>query len=465
MAQVNCEVVALDDGSGGGEPNVIDVIVTDEANLGAARQCIASDSGLPLLILCGGAPGDAALELLRSGVAELARDDDAVAIASVLQRAASRSSASSMRFDRAHAHLQQLVEERTRELEEAHQRQRVSERMAAMGTLSTGIGHDIGNLVLPLRIGLESLESRKLPKGCEPDLNAIRKAVEFLQGLANGLRYLAMDPEDAGLGARHNDLAEWWSDVEPLLENCLPREVKLVRDFADDLPYVSIPLHHLTQTVFNLVQNAGDAMRRHGPGRVCVRARAVQREDSADPQIELQIIDDGPGMSQEVQQRCLDPFFTTKFRGVRTGLGLSLVHGLVHRAGGEVGLKSTPGGGTTWTLTLPAKKRSDRQPPGSRPTARVELRDHRMRAYVASVLNSLDFDVALDGESARTALCVVESGSPLATIAPSLLDDDEHLRIVLFGSAECEHPRLHQLGPGPSSAAIRAALRDVRSAL
>lgn len=451
----------------------VDLVVSDDLSSGSARELLDEiGSTAPMLVLCNGSISARAAKLLRAGRADLAARDDAPAIAAALSRAALRrdgglrdSVEAELRKHR--AQLEQIVCERTRELEESHQRLRLSERMAAMGTLATGIGHDIGNLVLPLRIGLDSLERRRLPAGSEPDIIAIRKSVEYLQGLANGLRYLAMDPDDVGIGSGHNDLHDWWADIEPLLKNCLPREIALVREFApvEELPEIAMPLHHLTHVVFNLVQNAGDAMRGRDSGSVRIKAESSTAARTGQSAVKLAVIDDGPGMSAKVRERCIEPFFTTKFRGVRTGLGLPLVHGLIRRAGGEVELESAPGRGTNWILTIPAQGGPSSQTLPQCANARVDLADSRMCAYVNSVLRSLGFEVHAEPGQSQTILCVTEPDRPLGRVAASLLAESEDMHIVLFGSGAISHPRLYQLGDSPSSATIRTALRDVRDSL
>ena len=122
--------------------------------------------------------------------------------------------------------LETEVRERTAELEASLQRLRVTDRLAAIGTLSAGIGHDMGNLLLPVRVRLQAMQARGLPAEFAPDVEAIGKAAEYLQRLTNGLRLLALDPQEDGQSGEVVDLAEWWADAEPLLRNVLPRQVK-----------------------------------------------------------------------------------------------------------------------------------------------------------------------------------------------------------------------------------------------
>jgi signal transduction histidine kinase len=105
----------------------------------------------------------------------------------------------------------------------------------------------------------------------------------------------------------------------------------------------------LTQVVFNLMQNAANALRDRETGVVKVSVI----DDRAAQVVLLRVADDGPGMTEDVVRRCMDPYFSTKPRGMSTGLGLAFVHRLVTGAGGRIDNDTAPGHGTTISLSLP----------------------------------------------------------------------------------------------------------------
>jgi len=245
-------------------------------------------------------------------------------------------------------HLEELVSERTRELEESLERLRLSERMAALGTLSAGLGHDMGNLLMPLRVRLDCLEAKGLPPDLGEDLQAIRTVADYLQRLTNGLRLMALNPDDGVGHGEATDLNEWWRDVETFFKNALPRRSTLQRRFVENLSAVAIPRHLLTQAVFNLVHNSGEAMQGH-PGQVTVWAEPGESPRT----IRLGVSDNGPGMTPETKRRCLEPFFSTKTGSRSTGLGLALVYLIVKKAGGSIEIDSQEGRGTTFVLNVP----------------------------------------------------------------------------------------------------------------
>ncbi|MDX2146153.1 MAG: PAS domain S-box protein [Planctomycetota bacterium] len=283
------------------------------------------------------------------------------------------------------ADLERRVEDRTRELLATHERLRLSERMAMMGSLSAGLGHDMGNLLVPVRVRLESLAQHVQGGPAREDVEAIRVSAEYLRRLASGLRMLAIDPSRSPR-TEVTDVVAWWSEAQGVLRSVLPRGVSLEGEFKPGLQ-ARVSRAALTQVVFNLVQNAGDVLKDRPGGRVQVRARG-----GGPLGVRLEVTDNGPGMTPEVAARCMEPYFTTKTRGISTGLGLVLVFGLIREAEGTVAIDSTLGVGTTFRIDLrAAQTREDVQ--RSPRTAVVDLGDPRWRSFVASEFKSLGWRV------------------------------------------------------------------------
>lgn len=358
--------------------------------------------------------------------------------------------------------LERLVARRTRELEETHEKLRLSERMASLGTLSAGLGHDMGNLLLPVRARLDAIERQGaggggVPECIRQDLAAIRTSADYLQKLSAGLRLLALDPQDDSASPETVRLWEWCRDTLPVLRNTLPRHVELECDVPADLPPARVPRHTLTQIVFNLVQNAGDALRDRERGRVEI---AASREPGDPSRLRLRVSDNGPGMPPEVQRHCMEPFFTTKPRGISTGLGLALVHSAVERVGGAVRVQSAPGAGTAFTLVLPGLP-SAPEPGAQRPAAVVSISDARMKSYISTVLRSLHMEVrepACPGQGAAT-LWVTDAAAEVAAAAP------DGRRVILLGEPlSGAAPGIISLGERPAPSRIRQALHEAAAA-
>jgi PAS domain S-box-containing protein len=278
---------------------------------------------------------------------------------STVLRDATQLKASQDELARRGASLERLVSERTGELEQTTERLRVSERMAALGTLAAGLGHDMGNLLLPMDVRLGLLIEADLPRELHEHVVGIQKCAHYLQRLSSGLRLLATDPAHVEpRGA--TELGRWWADVRVILKDVVPAGTRFEHDLPESESWVALGRTGLTQSVYNLVQNAADAIKEHGGSRVSVSAV----NDPSAPWITVRVADDGPGMTEEVARRCMEPYFSTKTRGESTGLGLALVHAMVTGAGGQVEIDGAPGRGTTISLLLPrALAREIRDPP------------------------------------------------------------------------------------------------------
>jgi PAS domain S-box-containing protein len=352
--------------------------------------------------------------------------------------AATRSGANDGALDR--LRLEQLLAEQTAALQAAHLRLRLADRMASVGTLGAGLGHDMHNILLPVRAHLRALEralSSPSTEQSDPGLahvEAIRRSVGYLERLSAGLHYLALDPDRDNLESVTN-LGGWWSEVGVILEKAAPRHV-LVRATIDaELPAVRVPPHRLTQAVLNLVVNAGEAIpsRRRGPaGEVRVWA---MRGETANT-VMLGVTDNGLGMSDEVRRRALELFFTTKPRGVGTGLGLALVQRVVDRAGGRIDIDSAPGAGTSVTLTLPAVSEDDADRAAWELSGVVTLSDGRASDVVEHVLESEGVTARVASSPDSACIWVVSPAPPLLEEARHWKRGDRRRRLIVFGQPE-----------------------------
>ena len=403
-------------------------------------------------------------------------------------------------------HLERLVAERTSELERSHQRLRLSERMAALGTLSAGLGHDMGNLLLPIRSRIDAMlgtlravgsgangvsngdqgSDKSLQQTLLEHINAITQCTDYLQSLTNGLRLLALDPNDATAAGQETDLDSWWPNVENLLKNALPRNVEFVIEgfgggnVRGRLPALALAPHRLTQAVFNLVKNAGDALRGAADGKVTLAAECVERGDravqnangklsKASHYVRLSVCDNGPGMSDEVRARAAEPFFTTKTRSLSTGLGLSLVHGIVTGAGGTLDIHSGERQGTRIVMLLPANPQVEtpvRQDELITPSALVTLDDFRHSTLVEQLLHSLGYRVSvqdsLDYEDDQV-LWVTQSSPEHLEAAERFLR--QHPRRVVLVAGQVDHkrsrPGLISMGEPLRFSRIRDTIRRI----
>lgn len=345
-------------------------------------------------------------------------------------------------LERHRQHLETLVSERTAELERSHEQLRQADRLVAIGTLAAGLGHDMNNVLFPIRCRLDALDASTLSDEVREECLAIRRSVDYLQQLTDGLRLLALDPSDAEASSASTDISDWWDQVGVLMRRALPRHARLETRIPLDLAPVGVAAHRLTQAVLNLLSNAGAAI---GPkGHVRLEARPSNREAT----VTLSVSDDGCGMSDDVRRRAMDPFFTTKKRGLGTGLGLSLVNAVAQSAGGSVAIDSSPGNGTTVTLELPAVGARDRagargRGSRSRPGAMLAMSDARTATLVAAFLRGAGYDVRTPPAApVRATRVMLTEPSPeaLKTVL-RFLKGRPGRRVVLFGAGGPEWQR------------------------
>lgn len=309
--------------------------------------------------------------------------------------------------------LDAMVRERTRALERSHEQLRMAERLAAIGTLAAGLGHDMNTVLLPMRTRMNALDAMALPKAAAEHLVQMRKSCAYLQQLTDGLHMLALSPDEDDATDAATDLHEWWSTVGPLLTKAVPKGVRFESTVARGLPRVPVAPHKLTQAVLNLIVNAGEAFQsmRTRPRRALVRlwAHAPGGEAGrktaavAAREVHLGVADNGPGMTPEVRAHAFDAFYTTKKRGLGTGLGLSLVRSVVVNAGGEIDIETSPGkggkgrgggdggGGTEIVLTFPIAQ--EREGSDSARSATVHLGDRRAASMTAHILEAAGWHV------------------------------------------------------------------------
>jgi signal transduction histidine kinase/PAS domain-containing protein len=339
---------------------------------------------------------------------------------------------------RHHEALEQLVQTRTAELETSHEKLRRSELLASVGTLAAGLGHDMTNVLFPLRCRLDVLDWDELPEDASKALESVARSVDYLQQLGKALRELVQCPdEDVPHQQVATTLTSWWGQAAPIFEQAVPRRIALEEDLEPDLPDLAVPPYRLTQAVLNLVMNSSDAM--PDGGRVRVWAR-----NSDDRFVEVGVTDDGPGMDADVRAHAFEPFFTTKPRGLGTGLGLSLVHRTVLACRGEITINSEPGAGTTIVMRLPlaVPVRSLQPEIPSQNRAVVSLSNARDAASVTGLLRLAGYAVRLGSDPADSRVWVTDGSKNRLATARSWLDADEDRRIMVLGAGTPDWVRL-----------------------
>ena len=244
------------------------------------------------------------------------------------------------------------------------------QKLESVGTLASGIAHDFNNLlgavVAQAELGMAEFDAGSSPK---EELRCIREvAIRGSEIVRQLMIYAGKESGVAGL----SDVSQIVEEMIALVEVSVSKHVTLETDLGKDLPAVQANAAQLRQIVMNLIMNASDAIGdRDGVIRVTTRSIKEGRNPSGDvfaesDYLQLEISDNGSGMSQELQARVFDPFFTTKPAG--HGLGLSVVRGIVRDLHGSIHLTSEPAKGTTFKVLLPcaeSKARATSQPMAS----------------------------------------------------------------------------------------------------
>jgi two-component system cell cycle sensor histidine kinase/response regulator CckA len=287
---------------------------------------------------------------------------------------------------------------------------RQAQKMDALGQFAGGIAHDFNNLLTGIG-GYAELAASTTERGTVVSrcLDGIKTAAEEAASLTS--RLLAFSRRNVP-ERQLVDLNAIVEEAASLLKRLVRADVHVTLALARPLPAVAADLAQLKQVVLNLALNARDAM--PGGGALTIET-AVSGES-----VILRVRDNGIGMDAGTRSRALEPFFTTKPEGEGTGLGLSLVYGVVDGLGGRLSIESAIGLGTIVEIALPATDALPDEPEtaGDEPAAAlnaervlvVEDRDV-VRDLTRDVLEASGFDVvAVPG--GREALEEAASGEP-----------------------------------------------------
>jgi two-component system, NtrC family, sensor kinase len=241
--------------------------------------------------------------------------------------------------------LEQMVCERTKDLQDAQQQLVRSEKLASLGKLAAGVAHEINNPLTGVLTFSQLLMEQFPPESNEhKDLKVIVNETVRCRGIVRGLLEFARQsaPEKAAV-----DVHEIIEEVLRMVTNQeLFQNIQVHKDYDSRAPHLMVDRDQIKQVIFNIVVNAAEAMAKTGS----VRIRSEWDEDRG--QLALHFIDDGPGIEPEVLNKLFDPFFTTKEMG--TGLGMAISYGIIKGHRGSIEVKSKPGEGCEVIVSLPA---------------------------------------------------------------------------------------------------------------
>lgn len=240
-----------------------------------------------------------------------------------------------------------------------------STKMEAVGHLTAGIAHDFNN-ILGVMMGYAELAKNM---NSSDNINKLNEYIDKI--LLSGTRATELVAQMLTFGRLSNTvdgeqppatlLTPVIKEVISLLRSSLPSTISLNYEISDSDIQIHIEPIQLHQIILNLGINARDAINEYGNIDIAITKEHINKSycNSCQHQFEgdfvkIKISDSGSGIDKEVAKNIFNPFFTTKEVGKGTGMGLSVVHGLVHKIGGHILLETTPGDGTTICIMLPA---------------------------------------------------------------------------------------------------------------
>ena len=292
-----------------------------------------------------------------------------------------------------------------------------SQKLDAVGQLTTGIAHDFNNLLTAIMGNLEFLNFETKSPRTERSLAAIRQAVDRAATLTGQLlafsRKQHLSPEAVDLNGLIGNMTE-------ILRSTLGGTIRIELALRPDLWCALVDPVQIELVVLNLAINARDAMPTGGiltiaTDNIATGCPTPSGEPSPGDHVLITVGDTGTGMTEEVLARAFDPFFTTKPPGKGTGLGLSQVYGMVQQSGGDIRIETEVGRGTIVRIYLPRiQAATDEMPRPAVPAPSTAADagpalvlivddDASVRETVAEMVDSLGFSV-IAAESGHQAL-------------------------------------------------------------
>jgi two-component system cell cycle sensor histidine kinase/response regulator CckA len=296
-----------------------------------------------------------------------------------------------------------------------------AQKMEAIGTLAGGIAHDFNNLLTIIhthcQIALLDLEEGEVLRGkFEAILNAAERAASLT-------RQLLVFSSRQVMEMKVIDINHLVQDLEKMLRRVLGEDIELITILDKNLGKIKADPGQIEQVVLNLAINARDAMPRGG--KLIIETANARLEEHS-PHLQLgvapgryvffSVSDTGVGMTPEIREKIFEPFFTTKEKGKGSGLGLSIVYGIVKQCGGNITVYSEPSQGTIFKIYLPqvdfalgeeGEKTQKQELPQGSETILVVEDEEEVRKLAVEILRRQKYKV-LEAAQGEEALLICE---------------------------------------------------------
>jgi len=252
------------------------------------------------------------------------------------------------------ARLVKMVEQRTRQLRETHERLLHQDKMASLGKLASSVVHEINNPVAGI-LNLTMLSKRIMDEdGIQGEEAGLFK--QYLDLMETETRRISRIVSNLLVFSRQSKIEVIKFDLNELIDQVLIlnsnlmklNRVRVIESLEHNLPLISGSEDQIKQVVMNLLSNAVESMAGGTVRHLTIKTFAKPEEKAVGFVVE----DTGPGIPKETISKIFEPFFTTKKKGKGVGLGLSVVYGIINEHGGTLYVDSDPGKGTRFSITL-----------------------------------------------------------------------------------------------------------------
>ncbi len=286
-------------------------------------------------------------QFLRIALTKVMFLDIQLAIEAYIQKSSEKLEFANRQLAELSRELGKGLDQKKKDLQQTQEQLRQTERLAELGALASGMAHEIGtpmNVILGrAEYLMQRTQEEQTKKGLETIVTQVERITKIMNQLLTFARRRPSEQQPIDLKQTVRDC------LEILNERIMRHRIQVETDFEAALPTVHADQDHISQVLLNLFINAVQAMPEGGRLRV-----GLARADS---HVKITVADSGHGISSEHLSKIFDPFFTTKEVGKGTGLGLTVVHGIIQEHGGSIAAKSELGQGTTFTITLPTSLR------------------------------------------------------------------------------------------------------------
>ncbi|MBL0716763.1 MAG: PAS domain S-box protein [Desulfosarcina sp.] len=246
------------------------------------------------------------------------------------------------------------------------QRMRQAQKMESIGTLAGGIAHDFNNILFPI-IGYTEMTMALLDKksAANKNMKKILKASKRAKEMVNQILSFSRQSEPDRKPLKIQPVLR---EAVAFIRSSIPSTIKISSNIDMDCGYVNVDTTEIHQVVMNLCTNASHAMSAAGGHlKINLSERIIDnnKKNNDVPSgryLILTVKDTGHGMTNEIREKIFEPYFTSKGPGEGTGMGLSVVHGIINDYGGHIEVKSQPDKGSKFTIYIPVAERNIIQP-------------------------------------------------------------------------------------------------------